>query len=148
MLLQRPRGTTGSESGTSKKGFHVECLPQCQQDRAGRGLLAAKPGRLGYEKMRLAPLVVSSLDGHEVEGDRGPCSDLPTNRVLRKSFTGIGGLLFVLGASYFYCFAPWRVRSKDRERLEGAEHREESHAKERKYEDDDGHHCREPGVFS
>lgn len=58
-----------------------------------RGLVAIKPSGVPYEEMRPADLVIVDLDGHVVEGDLRPSSDLPTHLVLYRAFPGIGGVV-------------------------------------------------------
>ena len=57
------------------------------------GLVVIKPSGVPYEKMKPEHLVVTDLEGHIVEGDLRPSSDLPTHLVLYKSFAEIGGVV-------------------------------------------------------
>src|SRR5206468_10447663 len=68
--------TFGNASGISRKD----------------GLVVIKPSGVPYERMKLADLVVTDMNGKVVEGKLRPSSDLPTHLVLYKSFPEIGGI--------------------------------------------------------
>jgi L-ribulose-5-phosphate 4-epimerase len=58
-----------------------------------RGLIVIKPSGVAYEEIRPADLVVVNLDGHIVDGNLRPSSDLPTHLVLYRAFPSIGGVV-------------------------------------------------------
>ena len=57
------------------------------------GLVAIKPSGVPYERMTAADLVLTDLDGHVVEGQLKPSSDLATHLALYRAFDGIGGVV-------------------------------------------------------
>jgi Ribulose-5-phosphate 4-epimerase and related epimerases and aldolases len=57
-----------------------------------QGLVVIKPSGVPYEKLKPKDMVVTNLDGHIVEGDLRPSSDLPTHLVLYKNFPNVGGV--------------------------------------------------------
>jgi L-ribulose-5-phosphate 4-epimerase len=57
------------------------------------GLVVIKPSGVPYESMQPADLVVTDLDGHTVEGDLRPSSDLATHLALYEAFPTIGGVV-------------------------------------------------------
>lgn len=57
-----------------------------------RGLVVIKPSGVAYDRLTMAELVVTDLDGRVVEGALKPSSDLPTHLVLYRAFRGIGGV--------------------------------------------------------
>ncbi|MBI2253954.1 MAG: L-ribulose-5-phosphate 4-epimerase AraD [Proteobacteria bacterium] len=58
-----------------------------------QGLVAIKPSGVPYDKMKVADIVVTDLEGKKVFGDLQPSSDLATHLVLYKSFLNIGGVV-------------------------------------------------------
>jgi L-ribulose-5-phosphate 4-epimerase len=58
-----------------------------------QGLVAIKPSGLPYESMKPEHLVITDLDGHIVEGDLRPSSDLDTHLELYRGFPSIGGVV-------------------------------------------------------
>ena len=56
-------------------------------------LVVIKPSGVPYETLRPEHLVVSDLEGHIIEGDLKPSSDLPTHLALYKAFLAIGGVV-------------------------------------------------------
>lgn len=58
-----------------------------------QGLVAIKPSGVPYETLRPEHLVITDLDGHIVEGDLKPSSDLPTHLALYRAFPAIGGVV-------------------------------------------------------
>jgi len=57
------------------------------------GLVAIKPSGVSYEDMTAADMVVVTLDGTVVEGNRKPSSDTPTHLALYQAFPLIGGIV-------------------------------------------------------
>ena len=57
-----------------------------------RGLVVIKPSGVPYEKMKPEHMVVTNLDGHIVEGNLKPSTDLDTHTALYRAFAGIGGV--------------------------------------------------------
>ncbi|PYX95906.1 MAG: L-ribulose-5-phosphate 4-epimerase, partial [Acidobacteria bacterium] len=55
-------------------------------------IVIIKPSGVPYDDLRPEDLVATDLDGHMVEGDLRPSSDLPTHLVLYKAFPNIGGV--------------------------------------------------------
>lgn len=68
--------TFGNASGISRK----------------KSLVVIKPSGVSYDRLRLADLVVTDLNGKIVEGKLRPSSDLPTHLILYKAFPAIGGI--------------------------------------------------------
>ncbi len=58
-----------------------------------RGLVVIKPSGVDYDKLRPADMVIVALDGHRIEGDLRPSSDLDTHLILYRSFPAIGGIV-------------------------------------------------------
>lgn len=58
-----------------------------------RGLVVIKPSGVPYEKLKPADLVVTDLDGHIIEGNLRPSSDLPTHLALYQSFSNVNGIV-------------------------------------------------------
>lgn len=56
------------------------------------GLVVIKPSGVHYDHLSPRNLVVTDLEGHVVEGDFRPSSDLPTHLALYRAFPGIGGV--------------------------------------------------------
>lgn len=56
------------------------------------GLVAIKPSGVPYDKLTPEQIVVTNLEGRQVEGNLRPSSDLPTHLVLYKAFPGVGGV--------------------------------------------------------
>jgi L-ribulose-5-phosphate 4-epimerase len=54
--------------------------------------IAIKPSGVAYETMAPEDIVITDLDGHIVEGELRPSSDLPTHVELYKHFPDIGGV--------------------------------------------------------
>jgi L-ribulose-5-phosphate 4-epimerase len=61
-------------------------------DRAS-GLIAIKASGVPYDVMRVEDIVIVSLDGEIVEGDRRPSTDTPTHLELYRNFEEIGGIV-------------------------------------------------------
>lgn len=60
---------------------------------AGEGLVVIKPSGIVYEKMKPSDMVVVDVkDGHIVEGDLNPSTDLPTHLELYRCFPNIRGV--------------------------------------------------------
>jgi L-ribulose-5-phosphate 4-epimerase len=57
-----------------------------------KGLVVIKPSGVPYETMKPNDLVVADLEGHVVEGELKPSSDLPTHIALYRAFELIGGV--------------------------------------------------------
>ena len=57
------------------------------------GLVVIKPSGVPYDTMKPSDLVVTDLDGRNVEGTLRPSSDLPTHLALYRSFQGINGVV-------------------------------------------------------
>ncbi len=63
-------------------------------DRSGtQPLVVIKPSGVDYNKLALADLVVTDLDGKIVEGSLRPSSDLDTHTLLYREFPQIGGIV-------------------------------------------------------
>lgn len=58
-----------------------------------KGLVVIKPSGVEYEKMTSDDMVVVDMDGHAVEGELNPSSDLDTHLVLYKAFPSLGGVV-------------------------------------------------------
>lgn len=58
-----------------------------------KGLFVIKPSGVPYEKMKPSHLVVMDLEGHKVEGELNPSSDMPTHLELYKAFKKLGGIV-------------------------------------------------------
>jgi L-ribulose-5-phosphate 4-epimerase len=56
------------------------------------GLVVIKPSGVPYDSMKPEHLVIVDLDGHVVEGELRPSSDLATHLILYQAFAGIGGI--------------------------------------------------------
>lgn len=56
------------------------------------GLVAIKPSGVPYEELTAAQIVVTDLDGNQVDTNLRPSSDLPTHLELYKAFPNIGGV--------------------------------------------------------
>jgi L-ribulose-5-phosphate 4-epimerase len=56
------------------------------------GLVAIKPSGVPYDRMRPRDMVIADLDGHVIEGDLRPSTDLPTHVALYRAFPSIGGV--------------------------------------------------------
>jgi L-ribulose-5-phosphate 4-epimerase len=56
------------------------------------GLVAIKPSGVPYEELTAAQIVVTDLDGRQVDTNLRPSSDLPTHLELYKAFPNIGGV--------------------------------------------------------
>lgn len=57
------------------------------------GLVVIKPSGVPYECLSPDTLVLTDLDGHVVEGDLRPSSDLPTHLAIYRAFPGAGGVV-------------------------------------------------------
>ncbi len=57
------------------------------------GLVAIKPSGVPYDALRPEHLVITDLDGHVVEGNLKPSSDLATHLALYRAFPAIGGVV-------------------------------------------------------
>jgi L-ribulose-5-phosphate 4-epimerase len=57
------------------------------------GLVVIKPSGVDYDKLRPEDMVVTDLQGHVVEGDLRPSSDLDTHVLLYREFSEIGGIV-------------------------------------------------------
>lgn len=58
-----------------------------------KGLIVIKPSGVVYEKLSPENMVVTDIDGHILEGDLNPSSDLLTHVELYKAFPEIGGIV-------------------------------------------------------
>ena len=56
------------------------------------GLVIIKPSGVPYDKLTAASLVVTDLDGHVVDSDLRPSTDLPAHLALYRAFPGIRGV--------------------------------------------------------
>lgn len=56
------------------------------------GVFAIKPSGVPYDRLKVGDMVVVDLEGKVVDGTLRPSSDMPTHRVLYRSFDGIGGI--------------------------------------------------------
>jgi len=57
------------------------------------GLIAIKASGMSYDAMGIEDIVVLTLNGEIVEGDRRPSTDTPTHLELYRSFSEIGGVV-------------------------------------------------------
>lgn len=57
------------------------------------GVVAIKPSGVSYETMGLDDIVILTLDGEVVAGDRRPSTDTPTHLALYRAFDEIGGVV-------------------------------------------------------
>ncbi len=57
------------------------------------GLIAIKPSGVPYEKLTVADMVVTDLDGKIVEGTLRPSSDIETHLEIYKHFPTVGGVV-------------------------------------------------------
>jgi L-ribulose-5-phosphate 4-epimerase len=57
-----------------------------------QGLLVIKPSGVPYETMTPADMVITDLEGHVVEGNLRPSSDLATHAALYRAFPTVGGI--------------------------------------------------------
>ncbi|MDC0612035.1 L-ribulose-5-phosphate 4-epimerase [Vibrio sp.] len=57
------------------------------------GLVVIKPSGVKYHDMKIEDLVTVDLDGHIVEGELKPSSDLETHLTLYKHYEDIGGIV-------------------------------------------------------
>ena len=57
-----------------------------------RGLVCIKPSGVEYDLLTPESMVITDLDGHVVEGDLNPSSDLATHLELYKAFPTVGGI--------------------------------------------------------
>lgn len=57
------------------------------------GLVAIKASGVAYETMTTDDVVIVTLDGEIVEGDRRPSTDTPTHLELYRAFAEIGGVV-------------------------------------------------------
>ena len=57
------------------------------------GLIAIKASGVAYDTMGIDDIVVLTLNGEIVEGDRRPSTDTPTHLELYRSFSKIGGVI-------------------------------------------------------
>jgi L-ribulose-5-phosphate 4-epimerase len=60
---------------------------------AESGHIVIKPSGVPYDKLTVADLVVTDIQGKVVEGDLRPSSDLPTHAALYRAFSGVGGVV-------------------------------------------------------
>jgi L-ribulose-5-phosphate 4-epimerase len=58
-----------------------------------QGLVVIKPSGVPYNKMTLADMVITDLEGQIVEGHLKPSSDLATHVALYRAFPTIGGVV-------------------------------------------------------
>jgi L-ribulose-5-phosphate 4-epimerase len=56
------------------------------------GLVAIKPSGVPYEEMTAEQIVVTDLEGRQIDTNLRPSSDLPTHLELYKAFPNIGGV--------------------------------------------------------
>jgi L-ribulose-5-phosphate 4-epimerase len=56
------------------------------------GLVAIKPSGVPYEEMTVEQIVVTDLEGRQIDTNLRPSSDLPTHLELYKAFPNIGGV--------------------------------------------------------
>lgn len=59
----------------------------------GKEIIAIKPSGVPYETMEAKDIVLCDMEGHVIEGERKPSSDLWTHIKLYQSFTHIGGVV-------------------------------------------------------
>jgi len=57
-----------------------------------QGLVVIKPSGVPYETMTPQDMVITDLEGHVVEGNLKPSSDLATHLALYRAFPSIGGV--------------------------------------------------------
>ena len=57
------------------------------------GLVVIKPSGVPYDRLTAAGMVVTDLDGHVVDSELRPSTDLPTHLALYRAIPGIGGVV-------------------------------------------------------
>lgn len=75
-----------------RRGLVVDTFGNASGIDRKKKLVVIKPSGVAYDKLRPADLVVTDLEGHNVEGKLRPSSDLPTHIALYKAFPEIGGV--------------------------------------------------------
>lgn len=60
---------------------------------ADRKYVVIKPSGVDYAAMTANQMVVTDLDGHVIEGELRPSSDLPTHLEIYKNFEGVGSVV-------------------------------------------------------
>jgi L-ribulose-5-phosphate 4-epimerase len=58
-----------------------------------QGLIVIKPSGVPYDRMKPEHMVITDMDGHVVEGNLKPSSDLATHALLYREFPAIGGVV-------------------------------------------------------
>jgi L-ribulose-5-phosphate 4-epimerase len=58
-----------------------------------QGMVVIKPSGVPYDRMTPADMVVTDLEGHPVEGQLRPSSDLATHTALYRAYPSIGGVV-------------------------------------------------------
>src|SRR5207253_9364041 len=75
-----------------RKGLVLYTFGNASAISRKKSLVVIKPSGVPYDKLKLADLVITDLNGKIVEGKLRPSSDLPTHLILYKSFPSIGGI--------------------------------------------------------
>ncbi len=75
-----------------RRGLVIHTFGNASAISREEGLIVIKPSGVPYEKMTPADMVVTDIEGHIVEGDLRPSSDLPTHAALYRAFPEIGGI--------------------------------------------------------
>src|SRR5260370_47422 len=75
-----------------RRGLVIHTFGNASAISREEGLIVIKPSGVPYEKMTPADMVVTDIEGHIVEGDLRPSSDLPTHAALYPPFPEIGGI--------------------------------------------------------
>ncbi len=58
-----------------------------------KGIVAIKPSGVPYDELKLDDIVLTDLDGNNVEGDLNPSSDLETHLEFYRNWSNIGGVV-------------------------------------------------------
>jgi L-ribulose-5-phosphate 4-epimerase len=76
--------------------------------RLSSGLMAIKPSGVPYELMTPKDIVVLSLEGRVIQGDKNPSTDTPTHLVLYNNFPDIGAVVHT-HSTYATIFAQAKI---------------------------------------
>lgn len=75
-----------------RHGLVIEAFGNASGIDRESGLVVIKPSGVDYGALAPDTLVVTDLEGHVIEGDLRPSSDLPTHLALYRAFPSIGGV--------------------------------------------------------
>jgi len=92
-MLERMKESVYSANKSLKEsGLIVLTWGNVSQIDRENGYVVIKPSGVAYDAMTAEDMVVVDLQGHVVEGELKPSSDLPTHLELYKAFPEIGGI--------------------------------------------------------